>query len=443
MNSPAAQARARAAQAVARVRAGHSLDDTLESQFAQLPASLANERALIQEMVYGAIRWHFQLMPLVRGLLDKPLSGQHGDLDALLHVGLYQLLYMRVAPHAAVNETVNAAAALGKGRAGGLVNAVMRRALRELEALRARIAAEESLALATPDWLLARLKTAYPQDWRAIAAAGNARAPLTLRVHLGRITRVDSAEKIAAAGIPVHPVDDIDSALMLNTPVPVTELPGFHAGELSVQDAAAQLAAVLLDVRPGMQVLDACAAPGGKAAHILECTPTARLTVLDIDSERLARVRGNFARLGLAGEIVTGDAGRPADWWDGRPFDRILLDAPCSATGVIRRHPDIRLHRRPNDIDRLARLQTRLLDGLWPLLAPGGKLLYVTCSILPEENGRQVEAFVARQPLACPVPLAHPALARHAWFDGFGYQIPPGAGDMDGFYFAALTRHEA
>jgi 16S rRNA (cytosine967-C5)-methyltransferase len=391
-------------------------------------------------MVYGAIRWHFQLVPLARGLLAKPLADQGGELDALLQIGLYQLLHMRVAPHAAVNETVNAAVALGKGRAKGLVNAVLRRALRELDALRERIAADERLALAMPDWLLARLKAAWPHDWRQIAAASNARAPMTLRVHAGRGTRAACAEALAAGGYESLAVAELDSALMLAAPAPVAELPGFAAGAFSVQDAAAQFAAVLLDVAPGQRVLDACAAPGGKAAHILERTPAARLLALDVDAGRLARVRENFARLGLNGEIVAGDAAAPADWWDGRPFDRILLDAPCSATGVIRRHPDIRLHRTARDLARLAATQARLLDSLWPLLAPGGKLLYVTCSILPEENLQQIVAFLARHADARAWPLDHPGLDRHARFDGQGHQILPGTAGMDGFYYAGLVR---
>jgi len=438
MTSPAAQARVAAARILQAVRAGRTLDAALAEAFAALPPALHRERALIQEMSYGGVRWLRPLLGELETLLNKPLRKQDDDLEALLVIGLYQLRHMRIGAHAAVNETVAAAAALGKDWSRNFVNAVLRRAQREPAPAADRSATH-------PDWLLARLQAAYPDDWETIVAANDARAPLTLRVNLSRTTRTAYLEKLQQAGLGAQAVAEIETALMLETPVPVEQLPGFADGAVSVQDAAAQLAAVLLDVHPGMRVLDACAAPGGKAAHILERTPSARLVVLDIDGARLARVRENFVRLGLAGEIVAGDADRPADWWDGRPFDRILLDAPCSATGVIRRHPDIRLHRRPDDIDRLTRLQARLLDRLWPLLAPGGKLLYVTCSILPEENGRQAEAFAARQPLARSVPLAHPALARHARLDGDGYQILPGAGDMDGFYFAGFSRarHEA
>ncbi|HJW80908.1 MAG TPA: 16S rRNA (cytosine(967)-C(5))-methyltransferase RsmB [Acidiferrobacterales bacterium] len=437
--APAA-ARAASARAVAAVHQGRSLDVALAEVFSALPPALAGERALIQEMAYGALRWHFQLLPLLISFLDKPIKESDADLKALLMVGFYQLLHMRVAPHAAVKETVEAAAVLNKDWAKGMINALLRRLLREAQQVRARIDADENLALAHPAWLLARIKTAWPDDWRAIAAANNARPPLTLRVHLGKITRAAYLARLAAAGIAAHAVPEVDSALTLESPVAVESLPGFAAGEASVQDAAAQLAAMLLDARPGERVLDACAAPGGKAAHILERVPQAALVALDVDAQRLARVHENFARLGLAGAVTQGDAADPAGWWDGRPFDRILLDAPCSATGVIRRHPDIRLHRTPADITRLAATQARLLDALWPLLGVGGKLLYVTCSILPEENAQQMAAFHARRPDALAQTMLHPALERYAQRAGTGFQILPGAGDMDGFYYAGVTK---
>ncbi len=436
----AAAARAAAAHAVSTVYRGRSLDAALAEIFSAPTAQLAGERALIQEMAYGALRWHFQLVPLVRGFIEKPFKDKDSDLEALLVIGLYQLLHMRVAPHAAVQETVEATVVLKKDWAKGMTNAVLRRVLREEAQIRARIASDEQLALAHPAWLLARLKEAYPENWQRIAAANNARPPLCLRVHDGKILRAAYLDQLAQAGMAARPVPAVDSALILETPVPVEALPGFRAGEVSVQDGAAQLAAILLDARPGERVLDACAAPGGKAAHILERVPQASLVALDVDAQRLARVRENFARLGVAGAVTQGDAADPSGWWDGQPFDRILLDAPCSATGVIRRHPDIRLHRTPTDIARLAATQARLLDALWPLLAPGGKLLYVTCSILPEENAQQMAAFHARQPEALAQTITHPALARYAQRVDAGFQILPGAGDMDGFYFASATK---
>lgn len=437
--APAA-ARAAAARAVNAVYRGRSLDTALEEIFSTPSHELAGERALIQDMVYGALRWHFQLMPLVSGFLEKPIKENDADLKALLVVGFYQLLHMRVASHAAVNETVEAVVVLKKAWAKGMMNAVLRRLLREEPQIRARIDADENLALAHPAWLLARIKTAWPDDWRAIAMANNARAPLALRVNHGKLTRGAYHARLTRAGIASHAVPDIDSALLLESPVAIESLPGFAAGEVSVQDAAAQLAAMLLDAQPGERVLDACAAPGGKCAHILERVPQASLTALDVDAKRLERVHDNFARLGLTGTVIQGDATDPAGWWDGQPFDRILLDAPCSATGVIRRHPDIRLHRNPADIRRVVATQAHLLNALWPLLAPGGKLLYVTCSILPEENAQQLATFLVRQPEALAQSLMHPALVRYAQPAGTGFQILSGTGDMDGFYYSGITK---
>ena len=440
MSNAAAVARATAAQAVQAVWRGRSLDVALPNALATLPATLAREHALIQEMTYGALRWHFQLLPLVRAFIQKPFQDKDADVEALLVVGFYQLLHMRVAAHAAVKETVEAVAVLKKDWAKPMLNAVLRRATREDTAIRARIAADEILELAHPAWMLAKLKQDWPNDWRTVAQASNARAPLSLRVHAGKTTRDAYLQELAQAGLAAQPVEHIDSAVSLETPVAVETLPGFSAGVVSVQDSAAQLAALLLDAQPGKRVLDACAAPGGKAAHILERTPQASLLALDIDAGRLERIRENFARLGLSGSVVHGDAGRPADWWDGQLFDRILLDAPCSATGVIRRHPDIRLHRCPPDIEQLASAQARLLKALWPLLAPGGKLLYVTCSIFPQENLQTLTRFLARQADAHVLPQTHPALARYARADGSGFQILPGTANMDGFYYAALTK---
>lgn len=438
MSNPAAQARASAAGIVASVIHGRSLDAALDEHFAALAPALVRERPLIQEMAYGTLRWVLGFEILLRGLLERPIKDEDDDLRALLHVGLYQLLFMRVAPHAAVKETVEAVRVLEKDWAKGFINAVLRRALREQEALRVQLAQDENRA--HPPWLAQQMRAAWPEDWRALLDANNTHAPLSLRVHLGKITRDAYLEELAAAGLAAQAHNTVDSAVLLDTPVPVERLPRFREGLVSVQDAAAQLAAPLLDAQPGMRVLDACAAPGGKAAHLLERASGIELLALDNDRARLTRVQENFTRLGVHGRIVTGDAADPSAWWDGQPFDRILLDAPCSATGVIRRHPDIRLHRRPDDIMRLAAGQLRLLQALWPLLAPGGKLLYVTCSILPQENSDPLTAFLAATPDARTLALAHPALAAWATPNELGQTIATGRGGMDGFYFAALTR---
>jgi 16S rRNA (cytosine967-C5)-methyltransferase len=438
MTTPAAQARACAAQIITAVVHGRSLDAALDEHLAMLGPTRAREQPLVQEMSYGVLRLLLALEPVLHGLLDKPLKDKDDDLRALLAVGLYQLLFMRVAPHAALKETVEATCVLGKDWAKGFVNAVLRRAQRELETLRARINDDETRA--HPPWLVEQLRSAWPEHWRAILEANNARAPLALRVNMQHGTRAEYLAQLTKAGLAASPHPDVDTAVMLDTPVPVERLPGFSAGLVSVQDAAAQLAAPLLDAQPGMRVLDACSAPGGKAAHLLERTPNLDLTALDHDRTRLQRIKENFARLGLAGRLVAGDAARPADWWDGKSFDRILLDAPCSATGVIRRHPDIRLHRTPADIEQLAATQARLLAALWPLLAPGGKLLYVTCSVLPRENDAVVENFLAATPDAQRAALAHPALTSCARETKTGHALRTGCGNMDGFYYAALVR---
>jgi len=313
---------------------------------------------------------------------------------------------------------------------------VLRRYQREQAVLDAAAEAEPVARHAHPHWLLTRLQQDWPDDWQAVCAANNARAPMTLRVNTLRGSPADYQQRLTEAGLAATSQPHAPAALVLTEPTDVAALPGFAAGDVSVQDAAAQLAAPLLDVQAGQRVLDACAAPGGKTAHLLENNPSAELVALDNDAARLDRVAETLARLQLAARLLHADAGQVVDWWDGKPFDRILLDAPCSASGVIRRHPDIKALRRAVDIDALAAQQARLLDALWPCLAPGGKLLYVTCSVLAAENGRQVKTFLARTPDAAALPLAadwgRPA--------GHGRQILPGEADMDGFFYALLVK---
>ncbi|MHB8550760.1 MAG: 16S rRNA (cytosine(967)-C(5))-methyltransferase RsmB, partial [Acidiferrobacterales bacterium] len=287
-----------------------------------------------------------------------------------------------------------------------------------------------------PSWLLRRLQQAWPRQWEQICRQNNTRPPMTLRVNCLRSTRDDYLAELARNQIAARPVAYLECGVTLEHTLPVALMPGFARGQVSVQDAAAQLAATLVDAHAGDRVLDACAAPGGKAAHILERAPAVSLTAVDIEARRLGRLHGNLNRLGLEARVVTGDASEPAGWWDGVAFDRILLDAPCSGTGVIRRHPDIKLHRTEDDIARLRRLQARLLDGLWPLLRPGGKLLYVTCSIFPDENGDQIGAFLERTGDAAVAPLYLPC----GQPDKTGWQILPGENDMDGFYFSGLQK---
>ncbi|HET7570277.1 MAG TPA: 16S rRNA (cytosine(967)-C(5))-methyltransferase RsmB [Gammaproteobacteria bacterium] len=427
--------RSLAAQVVAAVIArGTSLDEALAAAVPQLGAPA--DAGLLKELCFGTLRWRFRLEAPLAALVRHPLKARDADVQALLMVGLYQLVYLRVPDHAAVGETVAAAAELGKGWARGLVNATLRNFLRRRDALLAAADAVPASRYAHPDWLIERLQGDWPDDWQAILAANNARPPMTLRVNRQRTTPDAMQRELAAAGIDVTPAPPAADALTLATPVDVERLPGFAAGELSVQDAGAQFAAATLDGAPGQRVLDACAAPGGKTCHILERTPAlAECVALDISAARLDRLRQNLDRLALKATVLTGDARRPDDWWDGRAFDRILLDAPCSGSGVIRRHPDIKSLRRAADIDRLTAVQAQLLAALWPLLAAGGKLVYVTCSVLRAENEATIAAFLARQADVRAVTLT--GFGRAA---GAGRQILPGDKGMDGFYYACLEK---
>ncbi|BAV32351.1 16S rRNA methyltransferase [Sulfuricaulis limicola] len=426
---------ARVVEAVA-VQARY-LDAALTETLDALPRSQARDAALVQEMSYGTLRWFDQLAAVSTLFLDKPLKPKDQDVYALLLVGLYQLLFMRVARHAAVQETVEAANALKKPWARNLLNACLRAALREEARVQAAIAARPEAAFSHPAWLLKEIKHHWPDNWAAILVANNERPPMVLRVNRLRQSRDQYLARLALAGIAAsaHPLSE--TAVVLASPMAVTELPGFAAGDVSVQDAAAQLAAPLLDARAGERVLDACAAPGGKTGHLLEQAALAELVALDREPARLKLIEENLARLKLHAKTVIGDAANPASWWDGQGFDRVLADVPCSATGVIRRHPDIKVRRRPEDLSRLVATQEQILDGLWPLLKPGGKLLYATCSILPAENENQMTAFLRRHPDATEDVLTTEAGRARA----VGRQILPGEAGMDGFYYARLRKN--
>ncbi len=430
MSTEAAKARAVAADIVAEVmHRGRLLDEALNAASVRTP--------LIQELAYGTLRWAIQLQAIAARLLSRPLRRKDADVSALLLVGLYQLLYMRTQEYAAVSETVNAVPVLNKAWYRELVNACLRRFLREKDVLLAELCADPALAFSHPHWLVGELQRDWPDHWRAILSANNERPPMALRVNRRQLTREQYLERLRAEGIEAAALVHTDSAVVLAQPLAVTALPGFAAGWVSVQDEAAQLAAALLDLQPGQRVLDACAAPGGKLCHTLErCSALAEVVALDQEPLRLALIEQNLARLQLKACVLTADASDPQAWWDGRIFDRILVDAPCSATGVIRRHPDIKLHRSLAEISKLCAQQAAILAGVWPLLARGGKLLYVTCSILAAENEGQMNAFLAQHPDAVPVALPLPfALAREP-----GMQILPGQEGMDGFYYGCLQK---
>jgi 16S rRNA (cytosine967-C5)-methyltransferase len=413
------------------------LDAALTETLSALPRAQARDAALVQEMSYGTLRWFDQLAAIAALFLDKPLKAKDQDVYALLLVGLYQLQFMRVARHAAVQETVEAATALKKPWAKNLLNACLRAALREAARAQAAIAANPSAAFSHPAWLLEEIKHQWPENWAAILVANNERPPMVLRVNRLRQSRDQYLARLAQAGLPASAHPFSETAVVLESPVGVSELPGFTEGDVSVQDAAAQLAAPLLDARAGERVLDACAAPGGKTGQLLEQAVQAELVALDREPARMKLIEENLARLKLSAKTVIGDAANPAGWWDGQGFDRILADVPCSATGVIRRHPDIKIRRRPGDLPRLIATQEQILEGLWPLLKPGGKLLYATCSILPDENEDQITAFLRRHPDATEDVLTTEAGRARA----VGRQILPGEAGMDGFYYARLRKN--
>lgn len=427
-----AEARAAAARVVATVlEEGRSLTSALPPQLAKVRSARA--RAAAQDLAYNTLRFALRLQPLLESLLDRPLKRKDAELQALLLVGLTQLLELDTPAHAAVASTVAACSLLDRDWAKGFCNAVLRRADRERLALLAR---RDQIAHAHPGWLVDALETQWPADAAQVLAAGNRAPPMTLRVNVHKRSRVEALARLETAGLPARPCDFASAGIRLDRPCDTQAIPGFADGELSVQDEAAQFAVTLLDLQPGLSVLDACAAPGGKTAQLLESqVDLGRVLALDVDAERCRLLSSTLRRLGLAASVKTADATTPAAWWDGRPFDRILLDAPCSATGVIRRHPDIKHLRTPADIERLTLLQDRLLQALWPLLAPGGILLYITCSMLPAEGSERIAAFLAREPGARALPLA----AEWARSVPHGLQILPGDHDMDGFYYACLV----
>ena len=428
--------RATAARVIDRVVSGRR---SLDAALAEVPAiqSDARDRALLRELAYGTLRWYFQLDAVLGALLKKPLKARDSDLRCLLLCGLYQLRHMSMPGHAAINESVQAARELDKGWATGLVNAVLRNCQRRQAELERVVAASDIARFAHPGWFIKAVRADWPDDWQAVLQAGNCRPPFVLRVNRRQYSRADYLELLREQDIEAQPLEHALDGIRLAAPVPVEALPGFADGAVSVQDGAAQLAAVMLQLAPGQRVLDACAAPGGKTAHILESEPAlGGLTAIDIDAGRVQRIHDNLERLGLTAQVLTGDAARPQSWWDGRPYDRILLDAPCSASGVIRRHPDIKLLRRAGDIAGLAAQQAALLEAMWPLLSAGGMLLYTTCSVLAEENERQVARFLSEHADAG----CRPGSASWGRAGVHGRQLLSGDDGMDGFYFACIHK---
>ena len=418
---------------LAVLKEGQTLTQATERVAAECPDG--RDAALVKELCYGVLRFQPRLDAWLAKLLERPLKSSDLDVKCVLLLGLYQLAYMRVPAHAAVQQTVETCRALDKAWAAGLVNAVLRRFQREQAEVEAAVADAPEARYAFPKWFIEELQKDWPERWQAMLDAGNERPPFTLRVNRRAQNREDYLAKLAAAGLEARPCTYSPDGVVLTSAVDVKALPGFAEGAVSVQDEGAQLAEALLDARDGMRVLDACAAPGGKTCHLLERHELA-LTAVEQDVKRAQRIRENLARLKLDAVLKVADASDVQTWWGGERYQRILLDAPCSASGVVRRHPDVKSRRTPGEVSAAAGLQARLLAALWPLLAPGGKLLYVTCSVFQRENAAQIAAFLAGHPDAAALPLDA------AWgvASGPGRQVLMGEGGMDGFYYACLEK---
>ena len=425
-------ARANAARVIAEVMQQHrSLNGVLNNALLALPE---NERSLCQQICYGVIRWQPQLQAIAAQLVKKPLKKKDGDISALLLCGLYQLRAMRIPAHAALSETVNACKQLGKPWATGFVNASLRNYQRDPSKFDDLALQQDSAKYAHPDWLIERFKQDWPQQWQAILDANNQQPPMMLRVNQQHDSREHYLERLQAVDIAAKAIRQTERGILLDSPCDVYQLPDFEQGHVSVQDGAAQQVAKLLDIKPNQHILDACAAPGGKTCHILESQADNSVTALDIDPKRLLQITQNTDRLNLNAKLIAADAGDIGAWWDGQKFDRILIDAPCSGTGVIRRHPDIKLLRRPDDIASLVEKQQQLLENLWPLLNTGGLLVYTTCSALKQENEQQIMNFLQQHPNAQEKIIDDPPATRAS----VGYQRLPGDDELDGFYYACL-----
>lgn len=414
---------------------GQSLDPALASNIEKLVDS--RDRAFAQELVYGVLRWYWRMAPRLKKLLKRPLRSRDRDIEMLLLIGIYQLEFLDTPSHAALSATVDACVGLGKPWARGLINGTLRNVLRQSDSVNSANDVSSAEDSAHPQWFVDALISDWDAKAEVILKANNERPPMCLRVNLQKNSREAYLKMLEAVAIDAHPTRHTASGIRLGHAQGVDQLPGFAQGFVSVQDEAAQLAAAVLDLEPSHRILDACAAPGGKTCHILE-SASADVEVLAIDrvARRLERVSDSLNRLGLRARSEVADATAPEQWWDGQAFDRILIDAPCSGSGVIRRHPDIKIHRQASDIAALAEQQSRLLSALWPLLAPGGKLVYATCSILRAENDAVLEKFLRTNAEATIDPID----ASWGVQTTTGRQILTGSDAMDGFFYARLRR---
>lgn len=426
--------RAAATQVIAQIlQAKGSLSSLLPSISTKIAE---NDRALLQELCFGTCRYYPQLQAYTECLLDKPLRAKDSDVQALLLLGLYQLLHTRIPDHAAIGETVEVTRVINKPWATKLVNGVLRSFQRDHRKIDELLLQNNAFQSNHPAWMQATLAKCWPEQLDQLIAANNQHPPFSLRLNTQKISRDTYLQLLQAQGIAAKATAFSPYGITLEQACDPRQLPHFADGWLSVQDEAAQLSADLLELAPNLRVLDACSAPGGKTGHLLEREPSLQVTALDADERRLTRVRENLNRLGVSAKVICGDGTQPSTWWDGEQFDRILLDAPCSATGIVRRHPDIKVLRTPEELDKLGELQQQLLKNLWPLLKPGGVLLYATCSVMPKENTRVVEAFLARQQDA----LCDPLEADWGISQPCGRQLLPQVNGHDGFYYARLRK---
>lgn len=415
---------------------------TLDSAFIdQIPAAACSrDRAYIKELCYGVLRWYHRLNFILDSLTDKPIRRKDSDIRSVILCGLYQLIFMRTPAHAAVSASVDAAGQLNKGWAKQLINAVLRRYQREGADLEHLILKSEPACYAHPQWLISMIRSDWPEHWQRILEANNRRPPMFLRVNLLKIQRDKYLQLLKEKNIGAEPVEGIKGGVRLHEPVDIEILPGFAQGLVSVQDAGAQHAAVLLDLKAGQRVLDACAAPGGKTALINETGPAlSTITAVEKDKNRITRLKETCRRLCITAEVINADAAVPHKWWNGIPYDRILLDVPCSATGVIRRHPDIKVLRHEEAIVEYCDMQDKLLEASWSILNRRGKLVYATCSILSAENDKRIEIFLKKFPDAQIMDI----MPDWGVKTEFGVQTLPGIGnvDADGFYYAVLVKH--
>ncbi|KGJ88224.1 16S rRNA (cytosine(967)-C(5))-methyltransferase RsmB [Thalassotalea sp. ND16A] len=410
---------------------GRSLSEELPKQ--QQLIESGKDKGLLQELCYGVLRYLPELEQHVRRFVKKPLTGKQRVFHFLMMVGIYQIKFTRIPDHAAVAETVAATAILKNKHLKGMVNAVLRSYQREPE-LENPESLPDPVRFNHPGWFINKIKAGYPEQWQQILQQNLERPPMWLRVNQQKTSVEDYLNLLAEQDIAVKQVAEFSQAILLEQAVDVTKLPNFAEGWVSVQDGAAQMAAPLLQAQTNDNVLDCCAAPGGKTCHILELCPEINaMTAIDVEQSRLVRVEENLARLGLQAKVIAGDAANPESWFDGNLFDRILLDAPCSGTGVIRKNPDIKWLRRATDIDALVILQQQIMNSIWQLLKPGGTMIYATCSILPEENKQQIAKFLAS---TADAQLESITVAG----ESDDWQILPGENSMDGFYYAKLSK---